>query len=144
MWAPRPPPAAVSAVPAEHLTQQRALRARTAAAYRDTNLRWLGATPAFTLVLHTWTQDLRRHIHVHALMACDGLDGQGRWCAPKRNPTFLFPVHALSKVLRGKLLDALGHAGQAGKLPHDPASRTAAGMVIYGGALSLMTSTPAV
>ena len=53
-------------------------------------------------MLHTWTQDLRRHIHVHALMACGGLDGQGRWCAPKRSPTFLFPVHALSKVLRGK------------------------------------------
>ncbi len=86
------------------------------------NTRWLGATPAFTLVLHTWTQDLRRHIHVHALMACGGLDDQGQWCAPKRSPTFLFPVHALSKVLRGKFLDALRLAGQAGKLPHDPAS----------------------
>jgi hypothetical protein len=37
------------------------------------NPRWLGATGAFTLVLHTWTQDLRRHVHVHALMACGGL-----------------------------------------------------------------------
>lgn len=66
------------------------------------NPRWLDATPAFTLVLHTWTQDLRRHVHVHALMACGGLDDQGRWRAPKRSPTFLFPVHALSNVLRGK------------------------------------------
>ena len=74
------------------------------------------------IVLHTWTQDLRRHIHVHALMACGGLDGQGRWCAAKRSPTFMFPVRALSRVLRGKLLDALARAGQAGKLPHDPAS----------------------
>ena len=49
----------------------------------------------------------------------------GRWCAPKRSPTFLFPVHALSRVLRGKLLDALGRACQAGKLPHDPASTAA-------------------
>ena len=48
----------------------------------------VGASPAFTLV--------------HALMACGGPDGQGRWCAPKRSPTLLFPVHALSKVLRGK------------------------------------------
>jgi hypothetical protein len=90
------------------------------------NPRWLGATPAFTLVLHTWTQDLRRHIHVHALMACGGLDGQGQWCAPKRSPTFLFPVHALSTVLRGKFLDALLHAGQSGTLPHDPATTDAA------------------
>jgi hypothetical protein len=86
------------------------------------NPRWLGATGAFTLVLHTWTQDLRRHIHVHALMACGGLDDGGRWCAPTRSPTFLFPVHALSKVYRGKFLDALRHAIHAGELPRDPAS----------------------
>jgi hypothetical protein len=90
------------------------------------NPRWLGAMPAFSLVLHTWTQDLRRHIHVHALMACGGLDDQGQWCAPKRSPTFLFPVHALSKVLRGKFLDALQLASQAGTLPHDPASTAVA------------------
>lgn len=85
------------------------------------NPRWLGATPAFTLVLHTWTQDLRRHMHVHALMACGGLDGQGLWRGPTRSPTFLFPVHALSRVFRGKVLDALQRASRAGLLPHDPA-----------------------
>ena len=85
------------------------------------NPRWLGAMGAFTLVLHTWTQDLRRHVHVHALMACGGLDADGRWCKPKRSPTFLFPVHALSRVFRGKVLDALRRASQAGELPLDPA-----------------------
>ena len=102
----------------------RALMQCTAATLTEfaANPRWLCAMPAFTLVLHTWTQDLRRHIHVHALMACGGLDDQGQWCTPKRSPTFLFPVHALSKVLRGKFLDALLQAGQAGKLPHDPAT----------------------
>jgi hypothetical protein len=60
------------------------------------NPQWLGGVGAFSLVLHTWTQDLRRHIHVHALMACGAMaldaDGQGSWVAPKRSPTFLFPV----------------------------------------------------
>ena len=46
------------------------------------NPQWLGATGAFTLVLHTWTQDLHLHIHVHALMACGGLDAQGHWRTP--------------------------------------------------------------
>ena len=86
-----------------------------------TNPRWLGAMGAFTLVLHTWTQDLRRHVHVHALMACGGLDADARWCTPKRGPTFLFPVHALSRVFRGKFLDALRCASLAGELPLDPA-----------------------
>ena len=31
---------------------------------------------AFTLVLHIWTQDLRRHVQVHVLMACGGLDDE--------------------------------------------------------------------
>jgi len=90
------------------------------------NPRWLGATPAFTLVLHTWTQDLRRHVHVHALMACGGLDSQGKWCAPKRSPTFLFPVHALSRVLRAKFLEALRNASLSGDLASDPANTDAA------------------
>jgi hypothetical protein len=86
------------------------------------NPRWLGAEPAFTLVLHTWTQDLRRHLHVHVLIACGGLDAQGNWVEPKRNPHFLFPVHALSRVFRAKFLDALETAHQAGRLPRDPAA----------------------
>lgn len=90
------------------------------------NPRWLGATPAFTLVLHTWTQDLRRHVHVHALMACGGLDPQGHWCAPKRSPTFLFPVHALSRVFRGKFLHALQQSSRSGALVADPANTDAA------------------
>ena len=69
------------------------------------NPRWLGGIGAFTLVLHTWTQDLRRHLHVHALMACGALDADGHWCVPTRSPTFLFPVHALSRVFRAKFID---------------------------------------
>jgi hypothetical protein len=70
------------------------------------NERWLGGVGAFTLVLHTWTQDLRRHLHVHALMACGAMrvteQGLPCWVTPKRSPHFLFPVQALSKVFRGK------------------------------------------
>ena len=89
------------------------------------NPRWLGGTGAFTLVLHTWTQDLRRHLHVHALMACGamGRDAQGAatWALPQRSPGFLFPVHALSRVLRGKFMQALAQACANGALPRDPA-----------------------
>jgi hypothetical protein len=90
------------------------------------NPRWLGAEPAFTLVLHTWTQDLRRHVHGHVLMACGGLNGEGNWVAPKLNPRFLFPVHALSRVFRGKFLDALAAAHQQQTLQRDPAAEPAA------------------
>ena len=85
------------------------------------NPRWLGAEPAFTLVLHTWTQDLRRHLHVHVLMACGGLNADGEWVGPKRNPRFLFPVRALSRAFRAKFLDALDAAHRTGLIPNDPA-----------------------
>ena len=89
------------------------------------NPRWLGGIGAFTLVLHTWTQDLRRHLHVHALMACGAVQfdaaGSGIWVGPKRSSRFLFPVHALSGVFRGKFLQALREACASGALPRDPA-----------------------
>ena len=77
--------------------------------------RWLGGTPAFTLVLHTWKQDLGRHVHVHALVAGGALTESGEWTAAKRG--FLFPVKALSRVFRGKFVAALKGAHQDGKLP---------------------------
>jgi hypothetical protein len=105
------------------------------------NARWLGGIGAFTLVLHTWTQDLRRHVHVHALMACGALqfapkgdgeraaDGDAdramRWVRPPRAQHFLFPVRALSKVFRAKFIAALQQAASAGALPHDPADTAA-------------------
>ncbi len=48
--------------------------------------------------------------------------GQASWLKPKRSPTFLFPVHALSNVFRGKFLAALKHAVDAQALPRDPAN----------------------
>lgn len=103
------------------------------------NPRWLGGIGAFTLVLHTWTQDLRLHPHVHALMACGALqpaahgddddddgdagagDAAAAWVRPKRSQRFLFPVHALSKVFRAKFIHALQQAGDVAALQRDPA-----------------------
>lgn len=76
--------------------------------------RWLGGTAAFTLVLHTWRQDLARHLHVHALVAGGALTAEGAWVSPRRG--FLFPVKALSRVFRGKFVAALTAARQAGGL----------------------------
>lgn len=87
------------------------------------NPKWMGAqggTPAFSLVLHTWGQELQRHIHVHAVMACGVLDRTSQWVTPVRKPDFLFPVQALSKVFRGKFLAALARAHHKGDIAHDP------------------------
>lgn len=83
------------------------------------NPRWLGGTPSFTLVLHTWKQDLGRHVHVHALIAGGALAAHSKWVNAKRG--FLFPVQALSSVYRGKFMDALNAARKAGSLRYEAA-----------------------
>lgn len=91
--------------------------------------RWMsdaGGAPAFSLVLHTCTQDLQRHIHLHAIMACGVLTKDRHWSAPRRKPDFLFPVHALSHVFRGKFMAALAKARQDGKIERDPQGQDAA------------------
>jgi hypothetical protein len=76
---------------------------KTLAAFARTRLK---ATVGATLVLHTWTRKLEWHPHVHALVTAGGLSVDGtRWCAAHR--AFLFPVKAMSKVFRAKMLAAL-------------------------------------
>lgn len=77
--------------------------------------RHLGGEMAFSLMLHTWKQDLGRHVHVHALAAGGALTPEGAWVSPKRG--FLFPVKALSRVFRGKFVTALAEHRAAGRLP---------------------------
>ena len=78
------------------------------------NPRWLGGEIAATLLLHTWSQTLIHHPHVHALLPGGALRPDGRWIWPRGG--FLFPVQALSAVFRGKFLDALCQLLQQAKL----------------------------
>lgn len=57
-----------------------------------------------TCVLHTWGQTLSQHIHLHCLIPAGSIR-QGRWCSIDNN--YLYPVKALSRVFRGKMLAAL-------------------------------------
>lgn len=68
--------------------------------------RHLGAEIGFLAILHTWTQTLRFHPHIHCVVPGGGLsqDG-GSWIPAKRG--FLFPVRVLGLVFRGKLLSKL-------------------------------------
>lgn len=65
----------------------------------------LHAQLGVTTVLHTWTRELRYHPHAHCIVTAGGLDDEGHWI-PARS-RYLFPVEAMSRVFRGKLLDGL-------------------------------------
>lgn len=87
------------------------------------NPRWLGGVPALTLVLHTWTQTLQRHLHIHALMPNGALAEDGQWKQSRRG--FLFPVKALSKVFREKFIDAIKLARVDDRIPKERMDDTA-------------------
>ena len=67
--------------------------------------RYVGATVGVLAVLHTWTQQLLYHPHVHCLVTGGGVSDDGCW-RPARK-AFLVPVKALAKLVRGKLRAAL-------------------------------------
>ena len=81
--------------------------------------RHLGAEPGAMAVLHTWTQRLQFHPHVHMVVPGGGLDEANHWRPSK--PRFLVPVEVLSRRFASCFLDRLERliARQALRLPDD-------------------------
>ena len=87
--------AAASAALAEKLAAQKGLRAQVS---------------GFTAVLHTWTQQLEFHPHLHFLVPGAGLNARGRTVRVK-SPKFLVYLPNLQRAFRqhmGRLLDEKG------------------------------------
>jgi len=76
----------------------------------------LGAEIGFFSVLHTWNQKLQHHPHVHCVVAAGGLSqDHNHWVHPRKDKFFL-PVGVLSKVFRGKFIEAIQQAHASGQL----------------------------
>src|SRR5947199_2351910 len=71
----------------------------------------LGAEIGFFSVLHTWSQQLNLHPHVHCVVPAGGLSpALTRWVRSPDN--YFLPKKVLRKVFRGKFVDALKQAFQ--------------------------------
>jgi len=67
-------------------------------------VKYLGATPGITSVLHTWGQTLDYHVHLHCIVSGGGIKN-AQWVEPKRsNGKFLFPPAAMKKVYKAIFL----------------------------------------
>lgn len=93
--------------------------------------KWLGAQLGVTAILHTWTRKLGFHPHIHCVVTSGGLCSDGERWIPSKRRRFLFPVRALAKVFRGKLLDAIKRRWRRGELRLDPATANLAGPVRF-------------
>ena len=75
----------------------------------------LGAEIGFFSVLHTWSQKLTAHPHVHCVVPAGGLSpDHTRWIRSRDN--YFLPKEVLAELFRGKFVDALKDAFQNGQL----------------------------
>lgn len=103
-----------------HQKKLYALLLRSAAAALQ-KLAWdpqyVGAQLAMLAVLHTWRRDLLFHPHVHLLTSAGGLSRDGQQWMPAKNPAFLVPGFALSKIFKGKFKAGLKKLGLFHQMP---------------------------
>jgi hypothetical protein len=79
--------------------------------------KYLGGEIGFTMVLHTWSQTMTEHIHVHCIVTGGALqqtEEGSRWRSSKK--TFLFPVEALSQDFRDAFCAGLLRLHRRGEL----------------------------
>ena len=73
------------------------------------NPKHLGAEIGFFAILHTWSQNLLFHPHIHCVVPSGGLaPGRTHWI--RGSATFFLPLEVLQQVFRGKFVDGLEQA----------------------------------
>lgn len=80
--------------------------------------KYLGGTPGMLAALHTWSQTLATHVHLHVLVTAGGLDPDQRWRPAVKS--CLLPRKVLMIIFRGKLRSELLAALQRGQLQPPP------------------------
>ena len=67
-------------------------------------------------ILHTWTQKMLYHPHLHCIIPSGGINEEGVWKSSKGKQNFLFSVRALSSKFKQKFLHHVVALFKAGKL----------------------------
>ena len=71
------------------------------------NHQFLGAKTGMIAILHTWGQNLILHPHLHCIVPGGGVTPSHKWRIAKKKNKYLFPVKAMSKVFRARMLAAI-------------------------------------
>ena len=66
-----------------------------------------GVLTGAVAVLHTWGQNLSLHPHIHCLVPAAGAGLRGQWKNIGTGGNYLYPVHQLSAVFKGRFIDSL-------------------------------------
>ena len=78
--------------------------------------KYLGGTLGIITILHTWTQILTYHPHIHCIIPAGALSPDGvEWIRCRER--FLFPLNVLKELYRGKLMAYFREAVKNGDIP---------------------------
>lgn len=69
--------------------------------------KYMGAHTGMISILHTWGQNLSLHPHLHCIVPAGGIGRSKKWKGAKGKGKFLFPVRAMSKVFRARMVEQL-------------------------------------
>ena len=69
--------------------------------------KYLGAKAGMTAVLHTWSQNMGLHPHLHCIVPGGGITKHGKWKYTRSKGKFLFPVKAMAAVYKGVFIAEL-------------------------------------
>lgn len=79
--------------------------------------KYLNAKSGMTAVLHTWSQNIGLHPHLHCIVPGGGITSSGKWKRTRTKGKYLFPGKALKKVYKGIFLKKLKGLASTGVIP---------------------------
>lgn len=71
------------------------------------NPKFMGAKTGMIAILHTWSQNLSLHPHLHCIVPGGGVTKAGKWKPAHGKGKFLFPVKSMSRVFRARFVEGL-------------------------------------
>jgi len=89
---------------------------QTLEAFSNDPAQQLEARMGMISVLHTWTQKLLYHPHIHCIVPSGGMGADGKWKDTKSEGKFLFHAKAMAKTFRGKYMEKIVKAYKADEL----------------------------
>lgn len=69
--------------------------------------KFLGAQAGMTAVLHTWSQNLGLHPHLHCIIPAGGVDENMDWKSTKSKGKYLFPAKIMATIYKAIFLKEL-------------------------------------
>lgn len=79
--------------------------------------KYLGAQSGMTSVLHTWSQNLGLHPHLHCIIPGGGMTNSGKWKMTRSKGNYLFPRNVMSQIFKAIFMRALKLLAKTSVIP---------------------------